>query len=72
MLLTEKGLPSHSRRGEWSLRIYASEDGRGAWKNIVVDATEEFYLRAIQHFGDDNEWPCQQAIEAEVVQEEDN
>ena len=52
------GITEPLPRGEWSIRIYATDEGRGAWDYEIVDLFDHFYLDMLGEFGSDNEWPC--------------
>lgn len=47
------------QRGEWSLRIYASDEGRGPWNEPLVDEINKLYFRLVEALGSDKEWPCE-------------
>lgn len=44
--------------GEWSLRVYAQDSGKGEFNATLIQQVDEFYIRAISTLGSQNEWPC--------------
>jgi len=45
-------------RGEWSVRIYASNNGLGDWNPTTLIKFDHFYENLLNEFGSAEEWPC--------------
>jgi hypothetical protein len=43
--------------GEWSLRIYSTDDGLGDWDSVVVAAVSNMYQQMLTQVGDPD-FPC--------------
>lgn len=56
---TKPGLNS-----EWSLRVWADEDGFGSWDQNTLDRIWKAYVNLLDTFGSGHEWPCPQDLVA--------
>ena len=43
---------------EWSIRIWSTDEGRGAWPRSVLQEMDENYAALLQKFSDSPDFPC--------------
>jgi len=58
------GKSKPSTNGEWSLRVWADDDGFGSWDQDFLAWIWKGYVSLLDIFGSGHEWPCPEDLKA--------